>query len=118
VSRLWFTVGFGILNEIHYPRVDMKRVANYRLRRSRPARRRLRSFTSIRDMRCGQAAALPSVRPSLRPPARPGYRGRPPIARHAFWWPRAPLSSFFSGALSMFAWMGRHRRRHSGGCKS
>jgi glucoamylase len=56
VSRLWFTVGFGILNEIYYPRVDIpqirdlgfivagpdgfwsevKRVENYRLRRLAP----------------------------------------------------------------------------------
>jgi glucoamylase len=56
VSRLWFTVGFGILNEIYYPRVDIpqirdlgfivagpdgfwskvKRVANHRLRRLAP----------------------------------------------------------------------------------
>jgi glucoamylase len=26
------------------------------------------------------------------------YRGRPPIARHAFWWPHAPLLSFSAGA--------------------
>jgi len=51
-ARLWFTVGFGILNEVYYPRVDIpqirdlgfivadpggfwsevKRNANYRLR--------------------------------------------------------------------------------------
>src|ERR1700757_2405640 len=51
-SRLWFTLGFGIVNEVYYPRVDLpqirdlgfivadgegfwaevKRVANYRMR--------------------------------------------------------------------------------------
>jgi glucoamylase len=52
ISRLWFTLGFGIVNEVYYPRVDIpqirdlgfiiadgerfwaevKRIANYRLR--------------------------------------------------------------------------------------
>jgi hypothetical protein len=52
ISRLWFTLGFGIVNEVYYPRVDIpqirdlgfiiadgegfwaevKRVANYRIR--------------------------------------------------------------------------------------
>jgi Glucodextranase, domain N len=52
LSRLWFTLGFGIVNEVYYPRVDIpqirdlgfiiadgegfwaevKRVANYRMR--------------------------------------------------------------------------------------
>src|SRR5215472_8264399 len=56
MSRLWFTLGFGIVNEVYYPRVDIpqirdlgfiiadgegfwaevKRVANYRIRLSAP----------------------------------------------------------------------------------
>ena len=52
ISRLWFTLGFGIVNEVYYPRVDIpqirdlgciiadsegfwaevKRVAHYRIR--------------------------------------------------------------------------------------
>src|SRR5882672_3894817 len=55
ISRLWFTLGFGIVNEVYYPRVDIpqirdlgfiiadgegfwaevKRVANYRIRQPR-----------------------------------------------------------------------------------
>jgi glucoamylase len=51
ISRLWFTLGFGIVNEVYYPRVDIpqirdlgfiiadgegvwaevKRIANYRI---------------------------------------------------------------------------------------
>jgi Glucodextranase, domain N len=56
ISRLWFTLGFGIINEVYYPRVDIpqirdlgciiadgegfsaevKRVANYRIRLLHP----------------------------------------------------------------------------------
>ena len=56
-SRLWFTLGFGIVNEVYYPRVDIpqirdlgfiiadgegfwaeiKRVANYRIRLLAPS---------------------------------------------------------------------------------
>ena len=25
-SRLWFTIGFGIVNEVYYPRVDMPQI--------------------------------------------------------------------------------------------
>ena len=28
-SRLWFTLGFGIVNEVYYPRVDTPQEAEY-----------------------------------------------------------------------------------------
>src|SRR5580700_11152204 len=72
-SRLLFTLGFGIVNEVYYPRVDIpqirdlgfiiadgegfwaevKRVADYRIRLLAPASRPSRSRTSMSAMRCG-----------------------------------------------------------------
>jgi len=64
-ARLWFTTGYGILNEVYYPRatfrrsrsrfivadgngfwVEVKRLDNYRVRRPSHGIRRLRSSTS------------------------------------------------------------------------
>jgi hypothetical protein len=79
-SRLWFTLGFGIVNEVYYPRVDIpqirdlgfiiadgegfwaevKRVADYRMSCWRLAFPPSKSCTSTSAIRC--ACASPRTR--------------------------------------------------------
>jgi glucoamylase len=81
ISRLWFTLGFGIVNEVYHPRVDIpqirdpdfiiadgegfwaevKRVANYRIRLLAPA--------SPPPKSCATTTAMPlrlRIAPSVR----------------------------------------------------